>query len=86
VPAAEPLRNALRETPNPVWSRAEFSIDSTLDPQVLDIFDVTGRLVASIDAVRGASLQWEPNQSAGIYFARLRASGHTETVKFVVLR
>jgi hypothetical protein len=86
--AAAPPRIALRVTPNPVSFRAEFLLDSALDPQVLEIFDPTGRLVASMDATGTARLGWAPTQSAptGVYFARLRAAGGSETVKFAILR
>lgn len=83
---SNPARKILRVFPNPAGHRAEFWVDPTLDPRMIDIFDVKGRLVASIDATRVAPLQWGPDRSAGIYFARIRANGRQETVKFVLLK
>ena len=67
----------LRVAPNPVQLGATFSFDSGAGARMLDILDVRGRRVASLDAAGRGGARWEPGPSApsGVYFARLRAAG-----------
>ena len=78
----------LRVAPNPVQLGATCSFDSGAGARMLDILDVRGHRVASLDAAGRGQARWEPGPSApsGVYFARLRAAGRAETVKFLVLR
>ena len=57
----------------------------------LQIFDIHGRLVASlIDGFvnKGTyEIQWDAsNQSSGIYFIALQAQSYTQTVKSIYLK
>lgn len=73
--------------PNPVSANAEFSFDKGIAAPVLEIFDPQGRLV---DLLHPSSqgVRWSPARSwpRGIYFARLRGTGVSETVKFLLIR
>ncbi len=73
--------------PNPVTSHAEIIIDHATDSPILEIFDPKGRL---IDLLHPPShrIRWSPPASLprGVYFARLRGSGVSETVKFLLIR
>lgn len=80
---------ALRLTvePNPVWSTAEFGFEGDLETASLAIYDPQGRLVDLLYP-SGRTVHWSPTASAapGVYFARLRGKGISESVKFVVIR
>lgn len=81
--------NRLRLTvdPNPVSSGAEFGFDGGIGNPTLEIFDPQGRLVDLLRP-RGQRVRWNPGGSLprGVYFARLRGAGVSETVKFLVIR
>lgn len=89
MPGTVTTRRHLRLTvdPNPVSSTAEFMSDSEIRYPTIEIFDPQGRLV---DLLRPLShrVQWSPRGSLprGVYFARLRGAGVSETVKFLVIR
>jgi hypothetical protein len=77
---------SLRIAPNPVLHAATFTFDGSAQRLALEIYDPAGRLVEKL-APTGA-VTWTPGDRAarGVYFARLRGDGVSETVKFVVLR
>jgi hypothetical protein len=86
--AEAPPATAVRLTVvrNPTFGGAEFRFDDRLESPRLQIFDAQGRLVDLLIPMAG-KLRWSPtNASRGVYFARLTAKGHSETVKFVVMR
>jgi hypothetical protein len=72
--------------PNPVLHGATFSFDPSSQPLSLEIYDLSGRLVERLR--RSGTAMWTPSEQAprGVYFARLKGEGGSETVKFVVLR
>jgi hypothetical protein len=76
----------LRVAPNPVLHGATFTFDAATRPLSLEIYDPAGRLVEKL--VPGGAVVWTPGEHAarGVYFARLRGEGASETVKFVNLR
>jgi len=80
---------AARAHPNPFRSRTaiHFSLPAS-GRVILGIYDVHGRLVASLlDETRAAgqhTVTWDPGPSAaGLYFCRLSAGGKTATCKLV---
>jgi hypothetical protein len=90
---------SLAVTPNPVKGSAAFlyslpGAEASADA-VLEVFDVTGRLVGSVsldsESLSG-SVRWNgrlpggDGMRPGIYFARLSAGREYEVKKFVVLR
>jgi hypothetical protein len=98
VPLGGPLRMALSENrPNPFASTTRFSLTlSTAAPVDVGVYDVTGRLVASLH--RGPldagvhELVWNGRAGeggpvpSGIYFARAASGAFTVSRRMVVLR
>lgn len=85
VATTKPLR--LIVEPNPVSSSAEFSFDGSIGNSTLEIFDPQGRLIDRLHPLE-QKVRWTPSGSwpRGVYFARLRGTGVSETVKFLVIR
>jgi hypothetical protein len=73
--------------PNPVPLGAEFTFDPHFASATLEIYDLAGRL---IEQIRPSTYRvtWTPTSSlqSGVYFARLRGNGVSETVKFLLIR
>ncbi|MFI5371612.1 MAG: T9SS type A sorting domain-containing protein [Candidatus Eisenbacteria bacterium] len=95
--ARPPLRLAIAAvTPNPVRGRAELRIEMPQTGHVrLDLFDLQGRLVATLlDSDRPAGVfpltfdAGAPGRSlaAGLYLARISCGGQTATKRLVVTR
>jgi hypothetical protein len=80
-------RPHLTVEPNPVSTSAQFSFDQDIEAPILEIFDPQGRLVDLLRPL-GPVIRWSPARSwpRGVYFARLRGQGVSETVKFLVIR
>ncbi len=80
----------LSASPNPVQASASisFNLDVSSRAQAVDIFDPSGRKVASLSGGAGSSLSWSPSaeDAAGIYLARAVGGSREESVRFVVLR
>ncbi|MBI5169220.1 MAG: multicopper oxidase domain-containing protein [Candidatus Eisenbacteria bacterium] len=97
VAATRPALEFAPVSPNPVREHASFRFTLAREGEVsLDVLDVNGRLVSSIERTRvnaGAwSLEWDLRDrdgrdvSAGAYFCRVRAGGAEAVRKFVVVR
>jgi hypothetical protein len=82
---------------NPARGQASFALALPAGgPATLRIYDISGRLVASMDAspgsVRGSGLSWDGRDSlgrraaSGVYFARLCTSSGAVGSRFVYLR
>jgi len=72
---------------NPARGTAEFEI-VPVQGQALEIYEVSGRLIDRLLLTGGNSrVAWKPSASTspGIYFARLRSSGESVGVKFILL-
>jgi len=96
VSAAAPASATFRASPSLVRdaTRFEFDVPSGGDVQ-LDVYDVTGRLVASVFHGRlepgAASLEWNRSSAhgspaaPGVYFAKLQAFGRTQLARLTLL-
>jgi hypothetical protein len=82
----------LQNYPNPFNPSTTIGFAIPVSSHVtLTIIDVLGRQVETlIDENREAGeykVQWDPtNLSSGLYFYRLKAAGHTDTKKLILLR
>jgi hypothetical protein len=78
-------RLRLTVRPNPVLHGATFTFGPVTHPLSLEIYDPSGRLVERL--IPSGEVTWIPTDRAarGVYFARLKGEGTSETVKFVVL-
>lgn len=80
--------------PNPFNSSTKISISNTLDiPSQIEIYDIAGRLITSLDiAFRASSVTWDGTTadgqpvSSGIYFAKATADGLTSCIKLNLLK
>jgi hypothetical protein len=82
------LTTYLRVRPNPVNGVAEFEILS-MHSRVLEIYDVSGRLIEQIPLVRAASrVVWVARESTppGVYFAATGSADGRAAVKFLLLK
>lgn len=94
VVAASTFGMDVRAFPNPVsrGTSFQFSLPSS-GPARLDVYDVTGRRVASLmdetNLSAGAhSVEWTPETSlpAGAYFYRLETASHPSQGRLVLVR
>jgi hypothetical protein len=74
--------------PNPVSSRAEFSMDPSMTSVTVEIFDLGGRLVDTLSGGANQRIAWLPQPSipSGVYFARLEGERAARILRFVVAR
>lgn len=83
--------------PNPFRSRTTFNLQGKGKPEVLNIFDITGRLVKTFNDITGdqtsfVTIDWTGEDNAnrllpsGIYFAVLSTSDATCTTRLVLTR
>jgi len=96
-PLAPNARLALRAFPNPFNPSVRIAFfNPTRGPVHADIHDAAGRrvatLVTGVAAAGEQQLVWDGRDSAGegaasgVYFLRVRAGQHTESIKLVLLR
>ena len=96
VSAAAPAIQAFRASPSLVRDATRFEFDVPRGGDVqLDVYDVTGRLVASVFHGRlepgTASLEWGRTTAKGspaepgVYFAKLQAFGRTQLARLTLL-
>ena len=78
-------------SPNPVLSGAQFEVVHTGGSAALEIFDLSGRKVATLldEQLPGGVYQFGWNaveRAASIYIARFVSDGNSESMKLVILR
>lgn len=75
---------ALQNSIKAWFSNGKLTVETQAGTTILDIFNVQGQNLRSIQ-LRGSGLQQVPvNLSAGIYFARLTNSGQMQTIKIII--
>lgn len=82
--------------PNPARARVSISLDSAIPvdgrPVTVNIFDVTGRLVARRDHPSDARMEWDGRldegglAGAGVYFVQVRRGGESYTGRILIAR
>jgi hypothetical protein len=79
-----PNKIELSAYPNPFNSRTILSINEKDKAQIL-IFDITGRLVTSLNADQGKAVWEAKGYSSGVYFARARGE-NSASIKLILLK
>jgi hypothetical protein len=80
-----PSRIALLAYPNPFNSSTTLSINNSENAEI-SIFDITGKLIATLHARQG-SVVWDATGfSSGVYFARVMDGGNSKSIKLVLLK
>lgn len=71
--------------PNPLNSSTTISINNSQNAEI-SIFDITGRLVATLYARRGRAVWDATGFTSGVYFARVRDGDKGQSVKLILLK
>lgn len=78
------------QVPNPLNSAAFVTINGAMGPATLEVFDITGRVVArpyNGELLNTASFTWNTSGlSAGVYFLRLTQGSEVTSAKVTLLR
>ena len=70
--------------PNPSAQNFNMQVESTSDsPVVLNITDMTGRLISKIDGLNNESIHFGDDLKSGIYFIRVQQGDFSKTIKVV---
>lgn len=93
VGVSTPSPFALHAEPNPFQNSTTFRFQSDVDGEgVIDVYDVRGQRVRSLDApMHAASVEWDGRDThgrvvaSGVYFARLSVDGRTVASRQVVI-
>jgi hypothetical protein len=74
--------------PNPVWAGGGAYLTGVNQGNLVDIYDIDGRVVDIIGPVLSSPFQWYPDRQlpSGVYFARTRGSSSPTTARFVLVR
>jgi nitrous oxidase accessory protein NosD len=84
---AVPLRPRLVLAPNPVWLSSGASLIGMNHGDLIEIYDLSGRVVDIVGPTLSTPFLWHPHRDlpSGVYFARIRGSG-TGSTRFVLVR
>jgi hypothetical protein len=81
------LPNAISLTayPNPFNSSTSLHINGISQAEI-DIFDITGRMIATLETEDGKAIWDASGFSSGVYFARVRDGKKAQSIKMVLLK
>lgn len=80
-----PQKISLSAYPNPFNSSTIISIDE-IDKAPIDIYDITGRKIESLNVENGKALWKADGFPSGIYFARLKDNNKAQSIKLILLK
>ena len=76
---------SIKAYPNPFNASCRITV-SDQDIDHVDIYDITGRHVETLDMNSGETTWDASAHTSGIYFARAAANGYSKNIKIVLLR
>ncbi|MBN2587640.1 MAG: T9SS type A sorting domain-containing protein [Candidatus Fermentibacteraceae bacterium] len=90
-PGCNPLSESVvigQPRPNPSSVSVSFQVDLPSLSGVLEVYDISGRLVWSQASVEPGVVRWDFDDSvhSGVYFAVMRCGGRSDSARFVISR
>ena len=82
----KPESISLAIVPNPFNSACEIGVGDGFDSGILQIVDVSGKVLETFDVKPRQKIIWSGNRSSGLYFARLTTDKFTTERKLILLK